>query len=303
LQVELAQLKYRLPRLTGKGIVLSRLGGGIGTRGPGETKLEVDRRRIKQRIVEIEKEIAKIRRHRTLHRLGRAKMSYQTVALIGYTNAGKSTLLNRLTGANVLAEDKLFATLDPTTRRVTLPGGKEVLLTDTVGFINKLPHELIAAFRATLEEVLYANMLIHVIDISHPRREEQASTVLKVLQELGVEEKPMITALNKADLLGETAVPGRLAREGDCFLISALTGSGTEDLLAAIERKIAHIGREIELFVPYKASGVLSQLFREGKISSTIYSEDGIMVKAFIPESLALKYIGFAGSHSKDEEL
>jgi GTP-binding protein HflX len=236
LQVELAQLKYNLPRLRGVGLAMSRLGGGIGTRGPGETKLETDKRRIHQRIAHLEAEVEQIKKHRSAQRKSRTKRGIPQIAIMGYTNAGKSTLLNRLTQADVLAENKLFATLDPVTRRLRLPGGAEVLLTDTVGFIQRLPTQLVAAFRATLEEVTEADVLLHVLDASHPNVEEHIRAVNEILQDLEVGEKPAVTALNKVDAGIE---PERLenlrALVPMPVAVSALTGEGLLDLLAALE--------------------------------------------------------------------
>lgn len=235
LQVELAQLRYLLPRLSGMALDLSRLGGGIGTRGPGETKLEVDRRRIWHRIAQMEREIKELQRHRAGLRRSRAHLPL--FALVGYTNAGKSTLLNTLTKSQVLAEDKLFATLDPTTRRLVLPNRDVVLLTDTVGFIQHLPHTLVAAFRATLEEVVEADVLIHVVDGSHPQVEQQVQTVFEVLDELGAANKPMITAINKRDLItGPTLIRSLPSAMPPPVLISALQGTGLDELVKEISR-------------------------------------------------------------------
>lgn len=234
LQVELAQLKYLLPRLTGYGRDLSRLGGGIGTRGPGETQLEVDRRRIRRRIGKIEDELAKVRRHRALLRRRRQKQALATAALVGYTNAGKSSLLNALTDAAVPVADRLFATLDPTLRKVALPDGRAVLLSDTVGFIRKLPHQVVAAFKATLEEVRMADLLLHVIDISHAQWQAQEQGVMAVLGELGVAGKPMINVHNKVDKLPHPEAVAFLSRRPRSVVTSAVTGVGLADLRAAI---------------------------------------------------------------------
>ncbi len=235
LQVELAQLKYLLPRLIGKGLTLSRLGGGIGTRGPGETKLEIDRRRIRDRINSLEKETERIRSHRDTQRRRRNDDNYPVVALTGYTNSGKSTLLNALTKSNAIVEDKLFATLDPTTRRTTLPDHSPVLLTDTVGFIKKLPTSLVAAFRATLEEVAVADVLIHVVDASHPNVSEHIASVYDVLSELGAVDKPLITVLNKADIVRKEDLTYLLAQVPNPVIISATKRAGLGSLLTTIQ--------------------------------------------------------------------
>lgn len=242
LQVELAQLSYLLPRLVGKGVLLSRLGGGIGTRGPGETKLELDRRRIKERIGRLKKRLLKVRRTRALHRRGRASLPLS--AIVGYTNSGKTTLFNRLTGAGGFAEDKLFATLDPLIRAVFLPGGTRALVTDTVGFIRKLPHQLVAAFKATFEEISQADLLLNVIDISHPVAEEQTETVDRVLLELGFQNKPVVHVLNKIDQLKGFPLPGWHRGLGDWVAISALTGEGIEELKKRMEFCLREKGRE-----------------------------------------------------------
>lgn len=235
LQVELAQLNYLLPRLTGKGVELSRLGGGIGTRGPGETKLEVDRRRIRHRIQHLRKELKHIAQNRNIQHQRRQKTGIFRISLVGYTNAGKSTLLNLLTKAHAFVENKLFATLDSTTRRLFLSHNQIVLLSDTVGFIHKLPHQLIAAFRSTLEELRQADLLLHLIDAVHPLMREQMAAVGQVLEELGITEKPMILVFNKIDLLSEEELKGLKKHFSDSLFISALTGEGTESLLKEIK--------------------------------------------------------------------
>jgi GTP-binding protein HflX len=239
LQVELAQLKYLLPRLTGHGSDLSRLGGGIGTRGPGETQLEVDRRRIRRRLVKIEGELEKVRRHRALLRRHRQKQALPTAALVGYTNAGKSSLLNALTHADLPVADKFFATLDPTLRKVVLPDGGAVLLSDTVGFIRKLPHQLVAAFKATLEEVRMADLLLHVIDISHPQWQSQEQGVITVLEELGVAAKPLINVHNKVDKLPHLEAVTFLSRRPRSVVTSAKTGAGLRELKAAVAETLS----------------------------------------------------------------
>ncbi|EAX48575.1 small GTP-binding protein [Thermosinus carboxydivorans Nor1] len=283
LQVELAQLRYNLPRLGGQGLVLSRLGGGIGTRGPGETKLEVDKRRIRERIADIEAEIEQIKKHRSLHRERRQRAHVPTLALVGYTNAGKSTLLNTLTNASVLAEDKLFATLDPTTRRLKLPNGQEALLTDTVGFIQKLPHQLIAAFRATLEEVVYADLLLHIVDASHPRYEEQMDSVFEVLRELQADTKDIITVFNKIDKIENPNIIARLVRESGSVAISALTGLGIDSLLEQVQNKLRIITTDVCLVIPYSETGLVSQLYDLGSVISIDYKTENIVVHAQLP--------------------
>ncbi|WP_312517284.1 GTPase HflX [Anaerospora sp.] len=278
LQVELAQLRYNLPRLGGQGLVLSRLGGGIGTRGPGETKLEVDRRRIRSRISDIEQEIDSIRKQRILQRKRRLNSRIPTIALVGYTNAGKSTLLNALTSAGVLAEDKLFATLDPTTRRITLPNSQEVLITDTVGFIQKLPHQLVAAFRATLEEVLEADLVLHIVDGSHSRYQEQIKAVYDVLRKLGADNKLMLTVYNKMDTANNPSIAERIAAETTSVGISALSGLGLPELLELIQVTLRQTKVDIELVIPYNDTGIISQLYDIGEVLSTEYRETGIYI-------------------------
>lgn len=283
LQVELAQLQYRLPRLGGQGLVLSRLGGGIGTRGPGETKLEIDKRRIRERISDICREIDGVKKQRELHRKVRQASQIPTIALVGYTNAGKSTLLNKLTDASVFAEDKLFATLDPTTRKIKLPNGMEALLTDTVGFIQKLPHHLIAAFRATLEEVVQADLLLHVIDISHPQYKEQSDAVYKVLGELGAVAKPIITVLNKVDRADSKLIE-RLSRNKNSVSISALFGLGINELIALIQEKVKPSTVDIAFLIPYNDSGIVSQLYTQAIVQTIEYREDGIYARVVLPK-------------------
>ena len=240
LQVELAQAEYLLPRLAGQWSHLERLGGGIGTRGPGETQIETDRRLIGLRITRMKAELERVRRHRARHRGQRQKSGVPVVSLVGYTNAGKSSLMNAVTSAGVVARDQLFSTLDPVTRRVRLPGGSPALFTDTVGFIQKLPTMLVAAFRATLEEAEEASALVHVVDIAHPNASEQAEVVEQLLRELGLDGKPRVLALNKADLLGADAASGLLEGAGDAtaVLTSSVTGLGLRDLLLAVERAV-----------------------------------------------------------------
>lgn len=290
LQVELAQLKYNLPRLGGQGLVLSRLGGGIGTRGPGETKLEVDRRRIRSRINDIELEIENLKKHRTLHREKRQAARISTTALVGYTNAGKSTLLNKLTAAGVLAEDKLFATLDPTTRRSKLPSGKEFLLTDTVGFIQKLPHQLIAAFRGTLEEVVQADLLLHVVDASHPEYEKHIEAVYQVLSELGAETKQVITVFNKIDKVDSQHTLERMLREPNAIAISAADGTNLEKLLNMIEDNLKATTIDTKLQIPYDNSGLLARLYDIATVKSVDYQAAGIIVSVSLPPEQYERY-------------
>jgi GTP-binding protein HflX len=278
LQVELAQLRYNLPRLGGQGLVLSRLGGGIGTRGPGETKLEVDRRRIRERVNDITRQIEYIKKQRNLHRKRRETTRIPTIALVGYTNAGKSTLLNLLTASEVLAEDKLFATLDPTTRNITLANGQQALITDTVGFIQKLPHQLIAAFRATLEEVVQADILLHVVDVSHPQYQEQSHAVFQVLHELNVDIKQLITIFNKVDKIENPNSVSALLKTENSVMISALHGHGIEGLLLLIENTIKQKTIEMHLLIPYDESNVIAKLYDISNVHSTEYREDGIYV-------------------------
>lgn len=280
-QVELAQLNYLLPRLAGKGVELSRLGGGIGTRGPGETKLEVDRRRIRQRITDLKEELENVKKHRDLLRRSRQEAPIPLVSLVGYTNAGKSTILRMLTGADVLVEDKLFATLDPTTRRVVLPNNEAVLLTDTVGFIQHLPHHLVAAFRATLEEVVEADLLLHVVDASHPNISGQIEAVNQVLESLGAADKPVLMVYNKIDLVDRAQLP-RTGSGPPAVLLSALSGQGFSDLLAAVDRLLAAGRMRTTFFIPYKKSNVLNILHEKGRVLHEEHGQEGITVEAEI---------------------
>ncbi|WP_378952582.1 GTPase HflX [Pelosinus sp. sgz500959] len=283
LQVELAQLRYTLPRLGGQGLVLSRLGGGIGTRGPGESKLEVDRRRIRDRINDIAQQIENIKKQRNLHRKRRETTRIPTISLVGYTNAGKSTLLNTLTASDVLAEDKLFATLDPTTRHISLPDGREALLTDTVGFIQKLPHHLIAAFRATLEEVIQADVLLHVIDVSHPQYKEQSQAVFQVLRELNADTKQLITVFNKTDKIEDQEFLNELLQQENSIAISALSGAGTDKLFNLVENFLKQQTIEIRLLIPYSDSHIIAKLYDVSTVHSTDYQEDGIYTVISLP--------------------
>ena len=283
LQVELAQLRYTAPRLTGHGTEMSRLGGGIGTRGPGESKLESDRRHVRRRITALESEIAAIEKNRMTMRASRDRSGVPKVAIVGYTNAGKSTLLNRLTDAGILAEDKLFATLDPTTRKFMLPGGTQILLTDTVGFIRKLPHQLVKAFRSTLEEAVYADILVLLADASDPEAAEQIKVTEETLAELGAGGKPMLYVFNKCDR--GAANVGRLGIEvpENVAYISATTGQGIENFVSKLE-KIVLGGRSREvLVIPNSDGGALNSLYRSGAaIENVEYGNEGVTVTAVL---------------------
>lgn len=280
LQVELAQLQYTLPRIMGKGLSLSRLGGGIGTRGPGETKLEVDRRRIRDRIAYIKDCISKVKSVRTLHRAGRSKSEIPTVSLVGYTNAGKSTLLNTLTNSDIYAKDQLFATLDPTMRQLNLPDKQQVILTDTVGFIQRLPHQLVAAFQSTLEEVVESDILLHVIDVSHELYKEQSTAVYHVLNEIGVKDKPIITVYNKIDKLpADSNLVQRLQSEENSICISAKAKINTEQLLELISENLNLKSVEAELIIPYDASDKAAKLHNIGTVLEQEYLAEGTRIK------------------------
>ena len=277
LQVELAQLRYRLPRLMGIGASLSRLGGGIGTRGPGETQLETDRRHIRRRIDKLSEELKELEERRGYTRQRRKKDSVQVGAIVGYTNAGKSTLLNHLTGAGVLAEDKLFATLDPTSRAIELPDGRNLLLVDTVGLIRRLPHHLVEAFKSTLEEAACADIIIHVCDVSDPEASEKADVTLKTLADLGAAEIPVVTVLNKCDRLEEN-IP-----ENDTTVkISALKAQGIDRLLEVIAKNLPETAKRMKLLLPYAKGGLTAVIRENGKIFSEEYTESGILVDALV---------------------
>ena len=285
IQVELAQLKYRQSRLTGLGKSLSRLGGGIGTRGPGEKKLEMDRRLIKGRIAQLGRELKAVKRHREVTREQRKRNQMPVIAIVGYTNAGKSTLLNKLTGAGVLEEDKLFATLDPTTRGLKLPSKQEILLTDTVGFIRKLPHHLIEAFKSTLEEAKYADIILHVVDVSNPQMDEQMFIVYETLRNLEVVNKPVITAFNKQDKAGEGVIV-RDFKADHTVKISAKTGEGLDQLKDAIEQVLREQKIEIERVYTYAEAGKIQLIRKYGELLEEEYREDGIFVRAYVPKEI-----------------
>jgi GTPase len=303
LQVELAQHEYRLPRLVGSREHLSRLGGGsrgatggvggaIGARGPGETKLEIDRRRVRSRIAELKREIEEVREYRARQRNQREAQALPVVAVVGYTNAGKSTLFNALTSASVLVEDKLFATLDPTTRHLTLPSHQEILLTDTVGFIQKLPTTLIAAFRATLEEVREADILLEVVDITHENAVEQSETVNQVLRELDAADTPRVTALNKIDKLDDPSVVDR-SLFPNAVAISALTHAGFGDLLDTIGRVVAESMDLVSVDIPFERGELVEQFHRRGRVRQIEHTATGSLITGYLPRALRGVYRAF----------
>lgn len=296
LQVELAQLEYRVPRLTRMWTHLARQAGGraggssggVGLRGPGETQLETDRREINRRISYIKKQLDSVRAHRERYRAKRQQTELQVVAIVGYTNAGKSTLLNQISGSDVLSADMLFATLDPTTRKVAMPGGRELLFTDTVGFIQKLPTEIVAAFRATLEEIITANMLLHVVDVTHPHAAAQIEAVEDTLAELEVEHLPRVVALNKADLLdgqGQVSVQALGIRDPAIF-VSARTGEGIEELKVALEAAMVGSLQPIQVLIPYNRGDLLSLFHERGQVDGEDHGADGFVVYGRLPSRL-----------------
>jgi GTP-binding protein HflX len=297
LQVELAQLEYRLPRLTRMWTHLVRQAGGraggssggVGLRGPGETQLETDRREINRRIAQVKDQLESVRAHRERHRAKRQQTELQVVAIVGYTNAGKSSLLNRISGADVYSADMLFATLDPTTRVVNMPGGREVLFTDTVGFIQKLPPEIVAAFRATLEEISNADILLHVVDVTHPNVNEQIEAVEDTLAELGVEHLPTVIALNKIDLLpeGEEIDLEIVDLNHPAVLVSARTGEGIEPLLAALEAAMTQYLEPLHILLPYQRGDLLSLIYERGQVDDESHGAEGVEIFGRIPPRLA----------------
>lgn len=282
IQVELAQLKYRLSRLTGLGRSMSRLGGGIGTRGPGEKKLEIDRRLINDRIAQLNRELKEVVKHREIARAKRERNAVPVVAIVGYTNAGKSTLLNHLTDAEVLEEDKLFATLDPTTRMLELEGHQQVLLTDTVGFIRKLPHHLIEAFKSTLEEAKYADYIIHVVDASNPQRDKQMYIVYETLDHLGVKNKKILTLFNKIDIRTDDD-PLQDFRADHVLQISATENAGLDAVKDVLQEMLREDKIYIERVIPYAQSGVLQLVRNKGELVSEEYVPEGISIRAYVP--------------------
>ena len=295
LQVELAQLEYRIPRLTRMWTHLARqaggraggMGGGVGLRGPGETQLEADRREIGRRISFIKEQLSSVRAHRERHRAKRQQTELQVVAIVGYTNAGKSTLLNSLSDANVLSADMLFATLDPTTRKVEMPGGREVLFTDTVGFIQKLPTHIVAAFRATLEEIMDADMLLHVVDATHPHAAAQLEAVDDTLAELEVDHLPTVIALNKIDMLPEGANPlASLDLDKPAVCVSAQTGAGIEDLLVAIEAAVTQYLHPLTVLLPFARGDLRSMFYERGQVDSEESTADGLRLYGRLPQRL-----------------
>lgn len=285
IQVELAQLRYSMTRLAGYGTSMSRLGGGIGTRGPGETKLETDRRVIRNRISGLKDELREVVRHRETTRKSRERSNIPVIAIVGYTNAGKSTLLNKLTNSNVYSEDKLFATLDPTTRNYKLSSGQEVLLTDTVGFINKLPHHLVDAFKSTLEEAKYADIILHVVDSSNPAASNQMEVVYETLHNLSIEEKPVITLFNKCDIRTDDAILKDVKAE-KTFSISAKTGEGLEAFTKAVEDILRQDKVYFEENLSFSEAGMLQMIRQSGELLEEKYTEKGIEVKAYVPKKI-----------------
>jgi len=290
LQVELAQLEYMLPRLSGLGIKLSRLGGGIGTRGPGEKMLETDRRGVRRKIKYLKADLDSLSERRTKLRKNRLEHSVATVAVIGYTNAGKSTLLNSLTESDVTADNRLFSTLDLTSRKYILDNNQKILFVDTVGFIHKLPHNLIEAFKATLEEVKEADLLLHILDISNPKAKEHRDAVYEVLKELDAHKKPIVTALNKVDLVEDSFVTNKFQRViGDSVAVSAKNGTALKELIGLIARRIPVLTKKIEILIPYAKMSLLSQIYEQGEVLIREDTDKGIFVKAVIPHHLNLK--------------
>jgi len=297
-QVELAQLRYRLPRLRGRGLQLSQQAGGIGTRGPGETQLEVDRRRIQRRVRKIERDLVELAGIRATQRKARGRSGVPRVAIVGYTNAGKSTLLNRLTAADVLVENLLFSTVDATTRRLRLPGGETVLLSDTVGFVRRLPHQLVAAFRSTLDEVAGADLLVHLVDASTPDAEAQMQAVHEVLDEIEAAGIPELLVWNKADIAVASEVARLTEDHPGSVFISATSGEGIKDLLGAIGDRLRALVPIVELLIPYDRGDVLAALHREGEVIVEVHDDSGTRVRAHLPDALRSHLSGFISPQS-----
>lgn len=293
LQVELAQLRYRLPRLRGRGVELSRLGGGIGTRGPGETQLETDRRRILDRIAKLERELKHLARSRDTRAKARRKSQLPVVSLVGYTNAGKSTMFNHLTNAGVLVEDRLFATLDSTIRRVDLPSGTPILMSDTVGFVRNLPHQLVEAFRSTLEEVNQADLLLHIVDAADPNPDRQISAVHSVLAEIGAADIPEQLVINKTDIADPVAVARLLELHPDAVATSAVTGAGVEDLEVAVAKRLAETTDEIAITVPYDRGELVALVHDIGNVTTTEHTDTGTRITAQVPSTELHRFAKF----------
>ena len=295
-QVELAQLRYRLPRLRGRGLELSQQGAGIGTRGPGETQLEVDRRRLLRRVSKLERDLKSLAATRQTQRKSRKRRVVPQVALVGYTNAGKSTLLNRLTNAGVLVQDQLFSTLDPTVRRLRLPGGETVVLSDTVGFVRRLPHQLVEAFQSTLEEVVDADLLLHVVDAGAPDAEARIEAVDDVLREIGASDVPPLIAWNKSDTADRDDLKARVAATPGSVAISAATGEGVPELLDAIGDRLRALAHVREFLVPYERGDVLAALHRAGEVLVEVHDSDGTRVRARLPDATVGRFAEFASA-------
>jgi GTP-binding protein HflX len=295
-QVELAQLRYRLPRLRGRGTELSQQGGGIGTRGPGETQLEVDRRRIQRRITKLERDLKQLAKTRATQRKARKRRSFPTVALVGYTNAGKSTLLNRLTRADALVEDRLFSTLDPSTRRLRLAGGEVVLLSDTVGFVRRLPHQLVESFQSTLEEVADADLLLHLVDAGVAEPEHRIRAVRTVLAEIGAADVPEQLVFTKSDTVARDVLDRLLASTPGAVAVSAPQGEGIDELVTVIGDRLRALEQVVELRVPYDRGDVLAALHREGEVLVEVYEEGGTRVRARLPQAVTGHFTDFVAS-------
>ena len=294
LQVELAQLRYRLPRLRGRGVEMSRLGGGIGTRGPGETQLETDRRRILERIAKLERELKHLARSRDTRTKARRKSRLPVVSLVGYTNAGKSTMFNHLTDAGVLVEDRLFATLDSTIRRVDLPSGTPILMSDTVGFVRNLPHQLVEAFRSTLEEVNQADLLLHIVDGADPNPDRQISAVHSVLREIGAADIPEQLVINKTDVADAVAIRRLLELHPDAVATSAVTGAGVDALGVAVTNRLAETTDEVVLTIPYDKGEVVALVHDIGSVTATEHTETGTRITAQVPNTELHRFAAFA---------